>query len=92
MKKILPGEKKVTSPNIKINCFVSSDKQCIANANKLMATLRSACGHNQCDPNTSVRQYPPFNFLEISEEFVLSQLRSLKSGKAEVWTAYRCAC
>ena len=48
-----------------------------------MATLRSTCGHNQRDPNTSVRQYPPFNFLEISEEFVLSQLRSLKSGKAE---------
>ena len=28
------------------------------------------------------RQYPPFNFLEISVEFVLSQLHSLKSGKA----------
>ena len=91
MKKILPGEKKVTSPSITINGFVSSDKQCIANAfntffasaaSKLMATLRSTCGHNQRDPNTSVRQYPPFNFLEISEEFVLSQLRGLKSGKA----------
>ena len=91
MKKILPGEKKVTSPNIKINDVVSSDKQCIANAfnkffasaaSKLMATVRSTCGHNHRDPNTSIRQYPPFNFLEISEEFVLSQLRSLKSGKA----------
>lgn len=29
MKKFLPGEKKVTSPNIKINGFDSSDKQCI---------------------------------------------------------------
>ena len=48
-----------------------------------MATLRSTCGHNQRDSNTSVRQYPPFNFLEISEEFVLPQWRSLKSGKAE---------
>ena len=37
----------------------------------------------QHDPNTSVRQYPPFNFLEIFEEFVLSQLRSLKSVKVE---------
>ena len=85
-----PGEK-VTSPNIKINDVVSSDKQCIANAfnkffasaaSKLMAIVRSTCGHNQRDPNMSIRQYPPFNFLEISEEFVLSQLRSLKSGKA----------
>ena len=91
MKKILPGEKKVTSPNIKVNGVVSSDKQCIANAfnkffasaaSKLMATVRSTCGHNQRDHNTSIRQYPPFNFLEITEEFVLSQLRSLKSGKA----------
>ena len=47
-----------------------------------MATLRSTCGHNQRDPNTSVRQYPQFNFLGFSEEFVLSQLRSVKSGKA----------
>ena len=48
-----------------------------------MATLWSTCGHTQCDPNTPAPQYPPFNFQEISEEFVLSQLRSLKSGKAE---------
>ena len=91
MKKILPGEKKVTSPNIKVNGVVSSDKQCIANAfnkffasaaSKLMATVRSTCDHNLRDHNTSIRQYPPFNFLEISEECVLSQLRSLKSGKA----------
>ena len=89
MKKILPGKKKVTSPNIKINGFVSSDKQWIANAfnklfasaaSKLMANLRSTCGNNQRDPNISVRQYPLFNFPEISEEFVLSQLHSLKSG------------
>ena len=38
--------------------------------------------HNQRNSNTPARQYPPFNFQEISEEFVLSQLRSLKSGKA----------
>ena len=59
MKKILPGEQKVTSPNIKINGVVSSDKKCIANAfndffasaaSKLMATLRSTCGHNQRVP------------------------------------------
>lgn len=75
MKKILSGEKKATSPNIKINAIVSSDKQCIANAfnkffastaSKLMATLRSACGHNQRDPNTLACQYPSFDFLEIS--------------------------
>ena len=91
MKKILPGEMKVTSPNIKVNGVVSSDKQCIANAfnkffasaaSKLMATVRSTCGHNLRDHYTSIRQYPPFNFLEISEECVLSQLRNLKSGKA----------
>ena len=70
---------------------VSSDKQCIANAfnkffasaaSKLMATLRKTCGYKQRDSDTPARQYPPFNFLEISEEFVMSQLRSLKSGKA----------
>lgn len=47
-----------------------------------MATLRKTCAHNQRDCNTPARQHPPFNFLEISEEFVMSQLRSLKSGKA----------
>ena len=53
-----------------------------------MATLRSTCGHNQRNSNTPARQYPPFNFLEISEEFVLSQLRSLKSGKPDLGTLY----
>lgn len=81
MKKILPGEKNATSPNIKIDGVVSSDKQCIANAfnkffssaaSKLMATLRSTCGHSQRNSNTPARQYPPFNFLEIPEEFVSS--------------------
>ena len=47
-----------------------------------MATLRKTCAHNQRNSNTPARQQPPFNFLEISEEFVMSQLRSLKSGKA----------
>ena len=47
-----------------------------------MATLRKTCGNKQRDSDTPARQYPPFNFLEISEEFVMSQLRSLKSGKA----------
>lgn len=42
-------------------------------ASKLMATLRSTLGHNQRDPTTSVRQCPPFNFVEISGEFVLSK-------------------
>ena len=32
IKKILPGEKKATAPNIKVDGVVSSDKQCIANA------------------------------------------------------------
>ena len=58
MKKILLGEKKVTSPYIKVDGVVSSEKQCIANAfnkffasaaSKLMATLRITCGHNQRD-------------------------------------------
>ena len=91
IKKILPGEKKATSPNNKVDGVVSSDKQCIANAfnkffasaaSKLMATLRKTCGNKQRDSDTPARQYPPFNFLEISEEFVMSQLGSLKSGKA----------
>ena len=69
MKKILPGEKKATYPNIIINGVVSSDKHCIANAftkfftsaaRKLMATLLSTCDHNQSDPNTSAHRYPPF--------------------------------
>ena len=79
IKKILPGEKKATSPNITVDGVVSSDKQCIANAfnkffasaaSKLMATLRKTCGNKQRDSDTPARQYPPFNFLEISEEFV----------------------
>ena len=81
--------------NLTISNFfgvVSSEKQCIANAfnkffasaaSKFMATLRKTCGNKQRDSDTPARQYPPFNFLEISaEEFVMSQLRSLKSGKA----------
>ena len=32
MKKILPGEKKATSPNISVNGSVTSDKRCIADA------------------------------------------------------------
>ena len=91
MKKILLVEKKATSPFIKVDGVVSSEKQCIANAfnkffassaSKLIATLRITCGHNQRDSNTLSRQNPPFNFLEISEEFVMSQLRRLKSAKA----------
>ena len=63
-KKILPEEENATSPNIKIDGVVSSDKQCIANAfnkffasaaSKLMATLRSTCGHSQRNSNTPAR-------------------------------------
>ena len=70
-KKILPGEEKATSPNMNINGLVSSDKQCIANAfnkffasaaSKLMATLRSTCGHNKRDPNTSCPSISAFHF------------------------------
>ena len=91
VKKLLLVEKKATSPFIKVDGVVSSEKQCIANAfnkffasaaSKLMATLLITCGHNQRDSNTPTRQNPPFNFLEISEEFVMSQLRRLKSAKA----------
>ena len=32
MKKIMPGEKRATSPNISVNGSVTSDKRCIANA------------------------------------------------------------
>ena len=58
IKKILPVEKKATSPNIEVDGVVSSDKQCIANAfnkffasaaSKLMATLRKTCGNKQRD-------------------------------------------
>ena len=39
MKKILPGEKRATSPNISVNGSVTSDKRCIANAfNKFFAS------------------------------------------------------
>ena len=39
MKKILPGEKRATSPNISVNESVTSDKRCIENAfNKFFAS------------------------------------------------------
>lgn len=34
MKKVLPGEKRATSPNVSVNGSVTSDKRCIANAFK----------------------------------------------------------
>ena len=40
MKKILPGEKRATSPNISVNGSVTSDKRCIANPfNKFFASV-----------------------------------------------------
>ena len=33
-------------------------------------------------PATSSRHYPDFNFAEVSEAYVRSQLRGLKPGKA----------
>ena len=91
MKKILPGEKKPTSPNVKIDGALSSDKQSIANAfnnffataaGRLMGSLRSACAHSQRSPKTLAKKNTPFKFEEISENVILSQLRSLKTGKA----------
>ena len=91
MKKILPGEKKSTSPSIRVNGTLSSDKRCIASAfntffasaaTRLVDSLRSSCVPSQRQSGLFTREYPPFKFQEVYEEVVLVQLRGLKVGKA----------
>ena len=88
-KKVLPGERKAASPNISIDETLTSDKNRIADSfNKyftssvtgLLDSVWTSCG-SSASPTLS-RHYPNFNFAEVSEAYVRSQLRGLKSGKA----------
>ena len=80
-----------TSPSIRVNGTLSSDKRCIASAfntffvsaaTRLVDSLRSSCVPSQRQSGLFTREYPPFKFQEVSEEVVLVQLRGLKVGKA----------
>ena len=91
MKKILPGEKRAASSNIRIDGSLSSDKSLIAGSfNKFFTSavtrlLESARSSGVSDANTiqlSTRQYPNFKFEEVSGAFVKCLLRNLKRTKA----------
>ena len=78
LKKILPGNKKSVSPNIRIQGTLSSDKNLIANsfnsfftstATRLYESLRSSCGVGTSPCNSFPRRsFPPFKFAEVSED------------------------
>ena len=92
VKKIIPGESKEVSPNIKIGENFCSDKRTIATAfNKYFvgavarlldsvgASVVSVCREFTVRPfNPAQRR--PFQFKEVPENFTLTQLR--KTGKA----------
>ena len=91
MKKILPGEKRATFPNISVNGSVTSDKRCIANAfnkffasaaTRLMSVLNFSGVPNLRQLSAFIHRNPPFRFEAVSVAFVRAQLRRLKAGKA----------
>ena len=92
LKKILPGNKKYVSLNIRMQGTLSSDKNLIANSVNsfftstgtcLYESLRSSCGVATSSFNSFPRRsYPPFKFAGVSEKFVCAKLRGLKTGKA----------
>ena len=91
MTKILPGEKKATSPNMSVNGSVTSDKRCIANAfnkvfasaaTRLMSLLKFSGVPTLRQPSAFTHQNPPFKFEAVSVAFVRAQLCRLKAGKA----------
>ena len=97
MKRLLPSDSKEQSPIIKIENNLSSDKRSIANTfNKyftnavtcLVDSLRSsgasACSSLACRSSSLpvTRHRPVFQFPEVTESFVLKQLKGLKTKKA----------
>ena len=94
MKKILPGKRKDASPNISIGGNLTSDKNLIAESfnkfftssvTRLLESVRSCYDHvRSFDQLSSVNShhYPDFKFVEVSEAYVGSLLRQLKTGKA----------
>ena len=97
VKKLLPGENKEASPNIKIGNNFSSDKRSITNAfnkyftnavtrlvDSLEIPVASVCSglafRSFSSPAT--RRRPIFQFTEVTESFVLNQLKGLKTKKA----------
>ena len=91
MKKILPGEKRAASSNIRIDGTLSSDKSLIAGSfnkfftsavTRLLESARSSCVSVANTIQLSTRLYPDFKFEEVSEAFVKCLLRNLKRTKA----------
>lgn len=93
VKKILPGETKNISSGIMIDDKLSTDKYQIANAfNKfftgVVAKLKGSLGPvlthviNLSASFPSQKRFPQFKFDKVSELFIITQLQSLKSGKA----------
>ena len=93
VKKILPGETKNITSGIMIDDRLSTDKYQIANAfNKyfigVVTKLRGSLGfaltfvNNLSASLPAQKRFPQLKFDKVSEHFILTQLRSLKSGKA----------
>ena len=58
----------------------SLNKYFTSSATRLLESVWTSCGFNAIP--TPSRHYPDFNFAEVSEAYVRSQLRGLKPGKA----------
>ena len=92
VKKVLPGESREASCNIEVDGNLTSDKSSIANAfNKFFTSAvprllksfgRTVTSVFVVETNKGLGQHPPFEFKEVSQNFTLSQLRTLKVGKA----------
>ena len=97
MKRLLPSDSKEQSPIIKIENNLSSDKRSIANTfnkyltnavtclvDSLRSSVASACSSLACRSSSLpvTRHRPVFQFPEVTESFVLKQLKGLKTKKA----------
>ena len=79
LKKVLPGEQKVVSLIVdSFNKFFTST------VIRLVQAVQNTCAseENSMQFPDQVRDYPDFKFKDVSEDFVRSQLRNLKPGKA----------
>ncbi len=89
MKKILPRKRKDASPNISIDGNLTTDKNLISESfnkcftssvTRLLESVQSLPIFTSFFP--SLDRHPDFKFVEVSEAYVGSLLRRLKTGKA----------
>ncbi len=89
MKKILPGKRKDASPNISVDGNLTTDKNLIAESfnkfftssvTRLLESVQSSPIFTSYFPSPD--RHPDFKFVEVSEAYVGSLLRRLKTGKA----------